>query len=153
MFSSCHPTPTIPAPLLPLRVFLSFFPDDKTSAADVFSSSSYISYYGYEIWRQAIFEWKWMLFQLLSTIKVKLVDEIMQSAYLCIIWHVKNRKLPFIAVLTRFLILGKIQDGGHCWWRHRLPAAPPPNKIYLVLLRRSKAFHWRQNRFEILQHI
>ena len=26
-------------------------------------------------------------------------------------------------------------------------------KIYLSLLRRSKAFHWRQNRFEILQHI
>ena len=56
-----------------------------------------------------------MLFQLLSTIKVKLVDEMMQSAYLCIILHVKHRKLPFIAVLTRFLITGKIQDGGHCW--------------------------------------
>ena len=27
------------------------------------------------------------------------------------------------------------------------------HKIYLILLRRSKAFHWRQNRFEILQHI
>ena len=31
-------------------------------------------------------------------------------------------------VLTRFLILGKIQDGGqhgdHCWGRHRPPAAP-----------------------------
>ena len=25
------------------------------------------------------------------------------------------------------------------------------NKVYLILLRRSKAFHWRQNRFEILQ--
>ena len=57
-----------------------------------------------------------MLFQLLSTIKVKLVDEMMKSPYLCIILHVKNKKkLPFIAVLTRFLILGKIQDGGHCW--------------------------------------
>ena len=77
----------------------------------------------------------------------------MQSAYLCIILHVKHKKLPFIAVLTRFLIIGKIQDGGHCWRHHRLPAAPPPNKIYLFLLRRSKAFHWRQNRFEILQHI
>ena len=52
-----------------------------------------------------------MLFQLLSTIKVKLVDEMMQSAFLCIILHVKHKKLPFIAVL----ILGKIQDGGHCW--------------------------------------
>ena len=27
------------------------------------------------------------------------------------------------------------------------------HKIYLILLRRSKAFHWRQNHFEILQHI
>ena len=27
------------------------------------------------------------------------------------------------------------------------------HKLYLILLRRSKAFHWRQNRFEILQHI
>ena len=27
------------------------------------------------------------------------------------------------------------------------------HKIYLILLRRSKAFQWRQNRFEILQHI
>ena len=26
-------------------------------------------------------------------------------------------------------------------------------KIYLILLRRSKAFQWRQNRFETLQHI
>ena len=70
----------------------------------------------------------------------------------------KNKKLPFIAVLTSFLILGKIQDdgqdGNHCWWRHRPPAAPPPIKIiYLILLRTSKAFHWRQNRFEILQHM
>ena len=27
------------------------------------------------------------------------------------------------------------------------------HKVYLSLLRRLKAFHWRQNRFEILQHI
>ena len=26
-------------------------------------------------------------------------------------------------------------------------------KIYLILLSRSKAFHWRQNHFKILQHI
>ena len=45
----------------------------------------------------------------------KLVDEMMQSAYLCIILHVKHKKLPFIAVLTRFLIIGKIQDGGYCY--------------------------------------
>ena len=56
----------------------------------------------------------------------------MQSAYLCVISHVKHKTLPFLAVLTWFLILGKIQDGGqdgdHCWWRHRSPAAPLPIK-------------------------
>ena len=74
------------------------------------------------------FEWKCMFFQLLSTIKVNLVAKIMQSAYLCVIFHVKHKKLLFLAVLTWFLILGKIQDGDHCWWRHRPPAAPPPIK-------------------------
>ena len=58
--------------------------------------------------------------------------EIMQSAYICVIFHVKHKQSPFIEVLTWFLILGKIQDGGqdgdHCWWRHRPPAAPPPIK-------------------------
>ena len=56
----------------------------------------------------------------------------MQSAYLCVIFHVKHKKSPFIAHLTWFLILGKIQQGGqdgvHCWLRHRPPAAPPPIK-------------------------
>ena len=59
-----------------------------------------------------------MFFQLLSTIKVNLVAKIMQSAYLCVIFHVKHKKLPFLAVYTWFLIPGKIQDGGqddhHC---------------------------------------
>ena len=66
-------------------------------------------------------------FQLFSTIKVNLVAKTMQRAYLCVIIHVNQ--LPFLAVLTWFLILGKIQDGGqdghHYWWRHRPPAAPP----------------------------
>ena len=73
-----------------------------------------------------------MFFQLFSTIKVKLVSEMMQRAYLCVILHVKHKKLPFIAILTWFVIRGKIQDGGqggdHCWWRHRPPAASPPIK-------------------------
>ena len=34
----------------------------------------------------------------------------MQSAYLCVIFHVKHKKLTFVAVVTWFLILGKIQD-------------------------------------------
>ena len=40
------------------------------------------------------------VFQLLSTIKVNLVAKIMQSAYLCVIFHVKHKKLLFLAVLT-----------------------------------------------------
>ena len=59
---------------------------------------------------------KYLLFQLLSTIKVNLAAKIMQSAYLCIIFHVKHKKLPFLAVLTWFPTLGKIQDVHHCWW-------------------------------------
>ena len=46
------------------------------------------------------------------SIKVKLVDELMQSANSCVVLHFKHKKLPFIAVLTRFLFLCKIQDGG-----------------------------------------
>ena len=64
--------------------------------------------------------------------------KIMQSAYLCVIFHVKHKKLTFVAVLTSLRTadafpvvaslppkkkrkekLGKIQDGGqdgdHCW--------------------------------------
>ena len=39
-------------------------------------------------------------FQLLSTIKVTLVAKIMQSAYLCLSFHVKYKKVPFLAALT-----------------------------------------------------
>ena len=51
----------------------------------------------------SVFEWKCMSFQLLSTIKVKLVDQMMQNAYSCVILHVKHKKLPFVAILTWFL--------------------------------------------------
>ena len=81
---------------------------------------------------QAIFEWKCMFFQHHSPIKVKLVDKMMQSTYLCVILHVKLKKLLILTVLTWSLILDKIQDrvgdGDHVWWRHRSPAAPPPIK-------------------------
>ena len=81
---------------------------------------------------QANSGWKYMFSQFFSTIKVNLVAKIMQSVYLYVIFHVKHKKLPFLAVLTLFPILGKTQDGGqdggHCWWRHRPPAAPPPIK-------------------------
>ena len=68
------------------------------------------------------------VFKLSSTIKVNPVAKIMQSAYLCVIFHVKHKKNLFLAVLTWFLSFGKIQDGDHCWWRHRPPTSPPPIK-------------------------
>ena len=36
--------------------------------------------------------------------------KIMQNAYLCDISLVEHKKIPFLAVLTWFLILGKIQE-------------------------------------------
>ena len=76
-----------------------------------------------------------IFFQLFSTIKVKPVDRMIRSAYFCVTLHFRHRKLPFIAILTWFLILGKIQDGSQdndhiilfCW-RQKPPAAPPPIK-------------------------
>ena len=41
-----------------------------------------------------------MFFQLLSTIKVKIVDKMMQNANLCVILHVKEKKKSYLAVLT-----------------------------------------------------
>ena len=41
-----------------------------------------------------------MFSQLVSIIKVKILDKMMQNAYLCAILHVKHKKLPFLAVLT-----------------------------------------------------
>ena len=41
-----------------------------------------------------------MHFQLLTEIKVKLVDKMMQSTYLCIILHVNRQKLLIIFAST-----------------------------------------------------
>ena len=48
-----------------------------------------------------------MFFQLLSPTKVNLLAKIMQSAHLRVIFHVKHKKLLFLAVLTYFLFLVK----------------------------------------------
>ena len=40
-----------------------------------------------------------MFSQLVSIIKVKIVEKMMQNAYLCVILYVKHTKLPFLAVL------------------------------------------------------
>ena len=93
-------------------------------------------------------EWKYMFFQLLSTMKVNLVAKIMESAYLCLSFHVKHKKLPFLAVLTWF----------QPRWRPLLvtsqgSSSATTHKIYAVFLGRSKSILWWQNGFEILQHI
>ena len=41
---------------------------------------------------------KMLVFQFLSTIKVKVVEKIMQNANLCAILQVKDKKVPFLAV-------------------------------------------------------
>ena len=41
-----------------------------------------------------------MCFKIGSTINVNLVAKVMQNAYLCVIIHVKHKKIPFLAVLT-----------------------------------------------------
>ena len=48
----------------------------------------------------------------------------MQSNYLCVILHVKCKKLLILPAFTWFLILDKLQDGDQVWWRHQ----PPPIK-------------------------
>ena len=68
---------------------------------------------------------KMNVFQLLSGIKEKRLDKIMQSNYLCVVLLVKRIKLLIVTVFTCFLFLEKIQDGDHVWWRHRPPAVPP----------------------------
>ena len=76
----------------------------------------------------------------------------MRSACLRVIFHLKDKKSPFQEVLTWFLILDKIQDGDHCWRRHRPPAASPPTK-YTLSCRGDQRLSTRVKSFEILQHI
>ena len=94
-----------------------------------------------------------MFFQLFYfTIQINLVAKIMRRACLCVIFLLKHKKSPFLAVLAWFLILDKIQDGDHCWRRHRPPAASPPTK-YTLSCRGDQRLSTRVKSFEILQHI
>ena len=96
---------------------------------------------------QAIFEWMCM-FSHFSTTEVNNVDRIMQSAYLCVILYVKHKILPLPCSLS--LISNSCQNPR--WWpRWQLLlvtsqafSCASSHKIYLMLLKRSKAFHWRQ---------
>ena len=97
----------------PIRFFWIFFLEDKTSAPDVFSRCSFIprahfeiswvmvSCYGYEIWRHKSHFWvKVHVFSTFLTIKV---------IYLCVIFPVKRKRLPFLTVLTWFIVIVKMQ--------------------------------------------
>ena len=113
----CQPPP-------PPYVFSEFFfLEDKTIAPGVLSGYSFkfwgMSSDGQLLWLedmtsqvadgQVIWGWKHMFFQLPSTIKTNLVPKIMQSSYLCVIFHEKHKiSTPFLAVLTWFPILGII---------------------------------------------
>ena len=65
-----------------------------------------VSYYGYEIRLHKKQVGKPLLgeneysFQLLVLRKVKLVDKMMESTYLCVFLHVKLKKLPILAFFT-----------------------------------------------------
>ena len=135
-----------------LEYELVVFLEDKTSTPDAFCSYSFIpcanfetslvmvSCYGYEIWRQK-YSWLsqfWVKIHVFSTF---FKNKIMPS-----------QKLLFPTVLTWFLILGKIQDGSqdgdHCWWRHRPPAAPPPMKYTCSLVKKIKGFPLKAKLFQ-----
>ena len=50
--------------------------------------------------------------------------------FIYVLFYMSAQKIPFIAVLTGLLKLGKIQDGRqdgvHCWGHHMPPAASSP---------------------------
>ena len=122
--------------------------EDKTSVPEVFSSFSCIprtrlETFWVHLWSVAMVtrddaissRWSslfWVKIQFFLTSfnnKSKYVAKIIQSDYVCVIFHVKHtKKKLFLAILTWFVILGKIQDSDHCWWRHRPRAAPSPIK-------------------------
>ena len=91
-------------------------------------------------------------FQLFTTIKVNLVAKSCIVLIHVLFFMSSIKKSPFLAVLTWCLILVKIS--WRLTWRPLLvtsqaSSSATTDKIYVILLRRSKAFYC----FEILQHI
>ena len=72
----------------------------------------------------------------------------MQNTYLFAIFHLKHKKSPFLAVLTWFLIRGKIQnatmDGDVTG-----PSAAPPHMKYSSICREGKGFPLKEKSFRI----
>ena len=139
----------------PPKFLLIFLTNDKTSEhlthgmiprAHFETSLVMVSYYGYDIRhkhqvvKSFSFEWKGMFFQLFSVMKVNFVDKMTQNNYLCVIKHATCKTLLILAVFIWFLILDKIQDGDHVWWRQKPPA---------VLLHTQYYFTHRNVNFQI----
>ena len=99
-----------------------------------------------------------MFSQLLSTIKVKIVDKMMQNSYLCVILYVRHKKKYnfsrlYNLIFNSFVKSDMVAKMASLLVTSQASSSAATDKIYLILLRRSKAVHLRQNRFEILQHI
>ena len=98
-----------------------------------------------------------MFCQLLSTIKVKIVDKMMQNSYLCVILYVRHKKntisRSYNLIFNSFVKSHVVAKMAPLLVTSQASSSAATDKIYLILLRRSKAVHLRQNRFEILQHI
>ena len=99
-----------------------------------------------------------MFSQLLSTIKVKIVDKMMQNSYLCVILYVRHKKnaisRDYNLIFNSFVKSDMVAKMAPLLVTSQASSSAATDKIYLILLRRSKAaVHLRQNRFEILQHI
>ena len=104
------------------------------------------------------FWFKCMFSQLLSTIKVKIVDKMMQNSYLCVILYVRHKKNAisrgYNLIFNSFVKSDMVAKMAPLLVTSQASSSAATDKIYLILLRRSKAaVHLRQNRFEILQHI
>ena len=103
------------------------------------------------------FWFKCMFSQLLSTIKVKIVDKMMQNSYLCVILYVTHKKntisCGYNLIFNSFVKSDMVAKMAPLLVTSQASSSAATDKIYLILLRRSKAVHLRQNRFEILQHI
>ena len=98
-----------------------------------------------------------MFSQLLSTIKVKIVDKMMQNSYLCVILYVRHKKNTisrgYNLIFNSFVKSDMVAKMAQLLVTSQASSSAATDKIYLILLRRSKAVHLTQNRFEILQHI
>ena len=79
-----------------------------------------------------------MFFQLLST-KVKLVDQI-SKVLIYVLFYMSSTKNHHLSRFNLISNLGKIQDGD-ILVTSQASSSATTHKIYLILLRRSKAFH------------